>query len=421
MHSRLPATPLEALKISTALKVIVKTVHTVADIFGFWKRPSKKAAADFEQMSLLDKMYWGYKSKKPVRLPEKGLQQETQFINKKDSIDIPDTFVQENTVTIGAAGDLIKVDGLEHSSESLYAQIAPLLFDKDISYGNLESQMTGQDLGDYIFSDKETPPLCCTTAQYDTLKQYKGKKMTVMHTACNHTLDMGLEGLETTLSMLENDHILDLGTNRRKDMAEQGRIIEINGIKIGFISATFGLNGKEVPAGKEYMVNVVKFHPHNQQKENPDLSLLEKQINDCKSQHCDFIIASLHWGYEYEHFPRIHQVRMAHRLVESGVDAIIGHHSHVLQPVEFYRPRRDLNKTAVIAYSLGNLTSSFSAPHLVLSGILNLEISKGKLDGKIKTLITAARLHQVKQEDFIDDSDQLPKIRLVEIGMGNER
>ena len=122
------------------------------------------------------------------------------------------------------------------------------------------------------------------------------------------------------------------------------------------------------------------------------------------------IVASLHWGYEYEFFPRQHQVEVAHALVEAGVDVIAAHHAHVLQPVEYYRPQRDPDRTAVIAYSLGNLTTSFSAPHLVLSGVLNLTIVKGHINGEEKTIVLEAQLIPVVQRDFL--AGDLPVIQL---------
>lgn len=409
MKSRLPATPLEALSLSGALRFIVGTVHKCADIFGFWKHPAKKTAGDFEEMTLTDKIYWGYKSKKPVIYPEKGSQTEAFFKENSKPPTLPGGFEKKHTVTFGAVGDLIKVPGLENAVDKLYEKVADLIFDKDVSYANLESQLTGQDMGAYIFSDKEAPPLCCTRDQYDALKGHKGKQFTLVHTACNHTFDMGLEGLETTLTQLQKDSIIDLGTNREADEQQKGRIIEKNGIKIGFVSATYGLNGKEVPEGKEYMVNVVKFHSGDPGKEI-DLSLLNRQISFCKEQGCDIIMASLHWGYEYEFFPRQKQIETAHAIVEAGVDVIVSHHSHVIQPMEYYRPQRDPDQTAVIAYSLGNLTSSFSAPHLVLSGILNLTIVKGPVNGKEKTFVENAQIIPVVQRELTDGG--LPVIQL---------
>ncbi len=424
MKSKLPATPLEALSISGALRAIVKTIHICADIFGFWKYPSKKTAGDFEEMTLMDKFYWGYKSKNPIIHTEKGSQVETFFnknIDKTPIFTLPKGFKKKHSVTFGAVGDLIKVEGLENSKDKLYENTADLIFDKDISYANLESQLTRQDLMAYTFSEKETPPVCCTKEQYDTLKSHNGKNYTVIHTACNHTLDMGLEGLETTLEQLEKDNIIDLGTNRTPAEQQKGRIIEKNNIKIGFVSATFGLNGREIPKGKEYMVNVVKFHRKNPagKKVNVDFTLLKSQISFCKEQKCDIIIASLHWGYEYEFFPRQEQVDTAHDIIEAGADIIVSHHAHVIQPVEYYQTQRDPDRTAIIAYSVGNLTTSFSAPHLVLSAVLNLTIVKGTVNGEEKTYIEEAKLIPVVQTEATHGD--LPVIQLEKLGTFSAR
>jgi len=417
MKSKLPATPMETLSISGVLRAIIKIIHSSADVFRFWKYPSKNAAGDFEEMTLMDKMYWGYKSKHPIIHAEKHSPTETLLKTNRSSPPLPAGFEKTHTVTFSAVGDLIKVEGLENSKDTMYEDVADLIFDKDISYANLESQLTGQDIGAYTFSEKETPPLCCTEEEYDALKGHKGKRFTVMHTACNHTFDMGLEGLETTLEQLEADNILDLGTNRAPADRRKGRIIEKNGIKIGFVSATYGLNGKKVPEGKDYMVNVVKFF--NKKEPGTDLTLLKDQISYCKARGCDIIIASLHWGYEYEFFPRQKQVKAARELVGEGVDVVVSHHPHVLQPMEFYRPPGDagdagdtgnVERTAVIAYSLGNLTSSYSAPHLVLSAILNLTVAKGTLNGRETTLVENAELIPVVQRDMMKAG--LPVIRI---------
>ncbi len=67
-------------------------------------------------------------------------------------------------------------------------------------------------------------------------------------------------------------------------------------------------------------------------------------------------------------------------------------------------------RNSVTAYSLGNITSSFSAPHIALSGILNVTIAKGQFEGKTKALVTDAKMIPVVQEDFI--SDGVPKLRI---------
>jgi len=67
---------------------------------------------------------------------------------------------------------------------------------------------------------------------------------------------------------------------------------------------------------------------------------------------------SIHWGIEYAPAPRAEDVDMAHKMLESGASVIVGHHPHVLQPVETYKTQDGRN--TVIFYSLGNFLSNQS-------------------------------------------------------------
>lgn len=77
-----------------------------------------------------------------------------------------------------------------------------------------------------------------------------------------------------------------------------------------------------------------------------DLTETQSVLNRVNEK-SDFQIVSIHWGDEYKEKPNHIQRNVAHRLIDSGVDMIIGHHPHVVQSVEVYRH-------APIFYSLGN-------------------------------------------------------------------
>jgi len=139
-----------------------------------------------------------------------------------------------------------------------------------------------------------------------------------------------------------------------------------------------------MPAAEAYRINTAKLLSKFVE---PELNLLKRQIDDCKNEGCDFIIASVHWGYEFEFFPRKRQVVAARALVEYGADIVLCHHPHVIQPIEYYRTQRDPDRVAVIAYSLGSLAWGYTAPHIVLSVILNITISKGSRQGKNLTYV----------------------------------
>jgi poly-gamma-glutamate synthesis protein (capsule biosynthesis protein) len=85
---------------------------------------------------------------------------------------------------------------------------------------------------------------------------------------------------------------------------------------------------------------------------------------DVHRPNADRFVVNLHWGVEEAGFPNSTQVNLARQLIDAGVHAIIGHHSHSIQPVESYAH-------GVIAYGLGN----FIFPDLSLPAFYN---SKGE-------------------------------------------
>jgi poly-gamma-glutamate synthesis protein (capsule biosynthesis protein) len=77
---------------------------------------------------------------------------------------------------------------------------------------------------------------------------------------------------------------------------------------------------------------------------------------------CDFLVVSVHWGIEYAPAPRPEDVDMAHKMLDAGASVIVGHHPHVLQPVETYTTQDGRN--TVIFYSLGNFLSNQSRTYV---------------------------------------------------------
>jgi Bacterial capsule synthesis protein PGA_cap len=416
MSQYLAATPADAVQTSDVLRFVLRAVCKSAEISKCWDQPSARAATAFEEMTLLDKIYWVYKCTHPIIRPERGATVDT-LCGPDNMIRLPEGFEKERSISLAAVGDLIPGSGLEHSKDVLYEHVADLIFDSTIAYASLESPLTNQERKAEVISDKESPIECCSLEQFDVVKGHDGKRLTVIHTASNHMFDMGAEGVHATLDQFTRDGIVDIGTNRDPSQYGKGKILERNGIKVGFISAAFGLNGRNPAQDQSYLINVAKLLP----KRGPsDLSLLRRQIEHCREQGSDVIIASLHWGYEFEFFPRKRQIDIAHTLVEWGVDALIAHHPHVVQPVEYYRSQRDPDRVAVIAYSLGSLLWSYTAPHLVLSAILNLSFAKGTYRSQPKTFIQSASVTPVFRTQIRDGDRTLTRIEKLDHGMGTQ-
>lgn len=76
-------------------------------------------------------------------------------------------------------------------------------------------------------------------------------------------------------------------------------------------------------------------------------TLLDKTIAEATAENADLIFTSFHWGVEKSSKITDEQSALAHYAIDLGADLVLGHHPHVLQPIEYYNG-------AYIVYSLAN-------------------------------------------------------------------
>lgn len=138
--------------------------------------------------------------------------------------------------------------------------------------------------------------------------------------ANNHGLDQGKLGYEDTKKYLADVGIKYFGHGAREEY-EDVWIEKVGSTRIAII----GLNLTD-----------------HRVADNKIKELIEQAAG--KS---DVVVVFVHWGVEYERFPSFEQKRLARLFIDSGVDAVIGHHPHVVQTIEEY-------KSKIIFYSLGN-------------------------------------------------------------------
>ena len=80
-------------------------------------------------------------------------------------------------------------------------------------------------------------------------------------------------------------------------------------------------------------------------------------------QRADVVIVSMHYGWEYYTTPNPYEKAFARAAIDAGASVAVGHHPHVVQPMERYR-------TGVIFYSPGNLVFDQSEPAGTKKGLL---------------------------------------------------
>ncbi|AXB44080.1 CapA family protein [Amycolatopsis albispora] len=199
-------------------------------------------------------------------------------------------------------------------------------------------------------------------------------------TASNHTLDQGEDGVKRTLDGLDAAGLKHTGSARTSKEAGTPLVLDAAGTKVGHVSFTFGFNGIELPDGKPWMSN---------QLDAADVLAAARKTREAGAE---VVIASLHWGTEYRAEPTKEQTALAEKLLkDESIDLIIGHHAHVVQPIEKIGSKW-------VAYGLGNHIAKHSEP-------------RGTTEEGV-----AARFHFTKKDGAwaVDRAEYVPT--LVELG-----
>jgi hypothetical protein len=251
-----------------------------------------------------------------------------------------DVLMHGNVKAAAAGAD----DGANHGGFlELFRSIAPALQAADLAFTNLETPIapaTGKGTRSMVF---DAPPVL--------LDALVNTGFDVVSFANNHVYDQGRAGFVETLEHLDATPLRYLGAGRTCKDALAPQMIVLDGIWVAFLAVTESQNDWLNASPSEPCV--AELHAQKDQ-------ILEA-VAQARQDGAELVVLSVHWGVEYETTPRRYQHEMAHELVEAGVDVLLGHHPHVLQPVE--KVKTADGRLAVVAYSLGNLVSNQSASY----------------------------------------------------------
>ncbi|REK75006.1 CapA family protein [Paenibacillus paeoniae] len=220
----------------------------------------------------------------------------------------------------------------------VFEQVKPIIAGADIAIANFETTTAGTD----PYRHQGYPRFNSPDEAVDALKD---AGFDILTTANNHSLDTGRQGVIRTLDTIKSRGLDTVGTYASRP-GTRVLMKEVKGIKLAFMSYTESLNGLEsllTPEELDAMMNKV------------DEAKMKEDIDYAKEQGADLIVASLHWGSEYEREPSSGQINLAQRLSSFGVDIILGSHPHVIQKSDWLESGD--HKTFVV-YSMGNFISN---------------------------------------------------------------
>ncbi len=212
-----------------------------------------------------------------------------------------------------------------------FRHVLPLWRDADLRLGNLESPPTSQP--------RATPSKFTLRGSPRSVESLAQAGFDCLCVANNHMMDFGAEGLGEACSRITKAGIPVVGAGRNEKEAYAPVILEVRGQKVGILA----------------FCDVIQVSPLYAQGNGAGVAGWEPNVNLSRirelRQHVDWLIVHMHWGIELAQLPSPQQREWARALVSAGADLILGHHPHVLQPVEVI-------DGAVVAYSLGNFLFS---------------------------------------------------------------
>ena len=276
-----------------------------------------------------------------------------------------DAAPQMRRVSLIAAGDAIVHPGIwmeaqktarlaggerRYDFSHLFTECAEEIAAYDIAFINQETLMAGEEYGYSGYPRFNTPRDLAAdliTAGFD-----------VVNIANNHMMDQMADGLASTITFWKTQPVTLIGGYETAADYDTPRIVEKNGIRIAFLSYCYGTNGLSMPAGYELIIPYL------------DEETIRRQT--AAARECaDFVIVSVHWGEDSVQAVTEEQKTYAKLFADCGVDVVLGHHPHLIQPVEWITGE-DGNRM-LCAYSLGNLFSLMARAENMVGGFLALE------------------------------------------------
>lgn len=159
----------------------------------------------------------------------------------------------------------------------------------------------------------------------------------------NHVLDMGADGLISSLDYWDTKDVVHYGAYRSEEDANEIRTMEVNGITFAFLGYMEHTNGFFLDGDNGKVIYL------------SEEDKIEEQIRQA-DQIADVVVVSCHYGTEIMNELNQQQIDLTPKLVEWGADLIIGTQAHTLSTCE-YLDKPD-GSQAFVYYGLGNFIST---------------------------------------------------------------
>lgn len=290
-----------------------------------------------------------------------------------------------NTIKIAFGGDTFMDLAFGDAADSYgadfsWTDISPIFKQADIGFVNLETSVSLQGAS-------QKPSGFGFRTNPDKLKGYVNAGITVVSGANNHVRDYGVEAFSDTIKYLNQEGIAHVGIGENFEGARKPVFIEQNGVKVGILGYSSIIPNNEwlATATSSGLAGITK-------------DTIQDFLDDIKkyNDECDVLIISVHWGIEHTQSVTDYQKSLAKQMIDNGADMILGHHPHILQPIEFYKDKP-------IFYSLGNLIFLKQDDNAGKTAVFEVDFDKnGFVKGKMYPVFI-----QYCKANLLDESNEM--------------
>ena len=269
--------------------------------------------------------------------------------------------IVNNSVTLNAVGDVwfgdhpvcighgVNSIARRRGPDFLFDGIRKLFAEGDFNFCNLESVLSETGIRRWWLPSVEMRgfPAC--------VDGLASAGINVVNVANNHILQHGMLAFHETIELLASGGIDVVGV----DVERKSRVFRCTRNGIDFAFAGYSMHPEEYYSGDNIAYSF-----------RDDVQRIVEEVRDLRAGFDGFIVCSMHWGHEFIHYPTPEQVDFAHRLIDAGVNVLLGHHPHVLQGCEEYNG-------GLICYSLGNFIFDLWPPATRKTVMLRMVVKPG--------------------------------------------
>ncbi|MYL26831.1 MULTISPECIES: CapA family protein [Halomonadaceae] len=261
---------------------------------------------------------------------------------------------------IAAVGDISIGDhpvcvghGMRHTlaknGADLFSEVKDILNAAEITVGNLETVASNKNLRSWYLPSYEM------RGEPASLALLEDSGFNILSVANNHAMQHGKEAFQDTVENIGQYGMEAIGVDD-----------PVNGATKPFVYRK---------GNKEHVLVAFSMRPEEWSPDDIPYSFRKseehifEEVRALRSRHNGFLIVSIHWGLEYLPYPGPSQIRIGRRLIDEGVSVVIGHHPHVIQPIEYYNQ-------GVILYSLGDFLFDLWHPETKVRMIATIDLKE---------------------------------------------